>query len=256
MCDRFYAIIQEAQDSGKLTDEQCKLLKQNKLAAKLLVEKTQGDIEMLSEKTATEILTEIETQAYNKGLEEKENEMSPIIKDRDETIISQRKQIIETQLDSLSKDIRACEIEIAHLTKDKADKEQERKLGHNSFMRIIRVGSFLLLVLIVVIGTILSVLDIKNGTNFFESVFTYLTALGIILGLGWVCITGKKYDDDEFLHIIREKYISRYNRIHNCSDETIDLIDSQIQKEKDELQKLNLRKEEMIKQYDEINGDN
>lgn len=256
MCDRFYTIIQEAQDSGKLTDEQCKLLKQNKLAAKLLVEKTQGDIELLSEKTATEILTEIETQAYNKGLEEKESEMSPIIKDRDDTIISQRKQIIETQLESLSKDIRACEIRVNDLTNVLNDKELERELGCKAFIKLIRKLSVSVFVILLVPSIILWGLDIKNGTNILESVHSRISIFGSLGILLWIGLTGKIFDGKEFLCEARIKYIARYNNAHNCTDEIINSIYSQIEVEKNKLQSLNLRKEEMIKQYDEINDDN
>lgn len=250
MYDKFYNIIQMAQDNGTLTEEKCKLLKQNKLAAKLLVEKTQGDIELLSEKTATEILTEIETQAYNKGFEEKEKELRPIIEVKDDTIINQNKQIVKTQLESISKDIRACEVRIVDLTKMKDDKEQERELGCKAFIKFVRKISFSLLALLLIPAITLCVLDIKNGTNLFESAFTYVSCLGIIAGIVWMGLTGKKYNDDEFLHNIRDKYIAQYNRTHNCSDETISSIGWQIDEEKTKVQRLNLSKEELVEQCD------
>lgn len=250
MYDKFYNIIQMAQDNGTLTEEKCKLLKQNKLAAKLLVEKTQGDIELLSEKTATEILTEIETQAYNKGLEEKENEMSPIIKDRDETIFSQRKQIIETQLDSLSKDIRACEIRVNDLTNVLNDKKLERELGCKAFIKFIRKLSISVFVILLVPLIILWGLDIKNGTNILESVYSRISILGSLVILLWIGLTGKIFDGKEFLCEARIKYIARYNNAHNCTDEIINSIYSQIEVEKNKLQSLNLRKEELVEQCD------
>lgn len=253
MYDKFYSIIQEAQNSGTLTEKQCKLLKQDKLAAKLLVEKTQGDIELLSEKTTTEILTEIESQAYNKGVEEKEKELSLIIKDKEDIIIEQNKQIIEIQIDSISKDIRVCEREITSLTQAKDDKEHKREHGNNKFLRIVRIITFPVLILLFSIGIPLLVLDIKTGTSFFESAFTYLTALGVIFGLGWICVTGKKYNDEDFLRKAREKYVSRYNRKHNCSDETIASITLQIENERTKLQDLNIDKENLIEQYNKIN---
>lgn len=253
MYDKFYRIIQEARNSGTITEEQCKLLKQDKLAAKLLVEKTQGDIELLSEKTATEILAEIENQAYNKGIEERTRELNPIIKDKEETIIEQNRQIIETQIDSISKDIRACQTRIADFTKTQEDKEHERKLGCKAFVRWVRIISILLFVIVLVPIIILWVLDIKNGTNILESVFSKLTIVFSGLGLLWIGLTGKIFNANDFLSEARNKYILRYNRNHNCSDESIDIIASLIENEKIKQQNLNLDKEELLEKYNEIN---
>ena len=91
MFEKFSSVIAKSLEEQTITEEDCIVLKQNKSAAKLLVEITEGDIDRITINTPHDIMQSIRAKAKEEGRLEELERSSAIIKGKDE-IISKTKQ--------------------------------------------------------------------------------------------------------------------------------------------------------------------
>lgn len=132
---KFLAEVDKLKKNGKISEDEYYLLRTHRVVMNLLEEKTMGDPDVFTDKTAEEILEEVEgrirKEAEEKYLEEKERHAKTI----------EEKEIVERNLEAITK------------TKEEIETNIETRAGQISTVLARLV--FVLLILLFVAGTII-----------------------------------------------------------------------------------------------------
>ena len=106
MFEKFSSVIAKSLEEQTITEEDCIVLKQNKSAAKLLVEITEGDIDRITINTPHDIMQSIRTKAKEEGRLEELERSSAIIKGKDEIISKTKQKHLQERVERNASDIR------------------------------------------------------------------------------------------------------------------------------------------------------
>ena len=247
--------------AGKITPEQCYLLKVNPIAQKLLAQKTMNDPDRFVDATPLEILKELSKEAYAQGSASRQAEVDKLSKENEAykkhlAIEEQKKAIAELkqQQNVLSVKIPPIKDRIVIIKKELAELDVVKMEIDNR----VKNNLILLNAAAIVISIILIVLSIYIGVCH-SVVFGIITAVcSVIAGL-ITFLFGKKVTYDVIKKYVENKTREKEESVRRYSEsyvqtlrkelteisaeltgytETLSALDTQIQKEQEKLEAL------------------
>ena len=160
MFEKFSSVIAKSLEEQTITEEDCIVLKQNKSAAKLLVEITEGDIDRITINTPHDIMQSIRAKAKEEGRLEELERSSAIIKGKDEIISKTKQKHLQERVERNASDIRNTKALI------KAKEEAIKRIASeiNNGQRIAKnaqkkVGGIIAIIMAVVIALAIILFD-------------------------------------------------------------------------------------------------
>lgn len=248
MFEKFSSVISKSLEEQTITEEDCIVLKQNKSAAKLLVEITEGDIDRITINTPHDIMQSIRAKAKEEGRLEELERSSKIIRGKDEIISKTKQKHWQERVERNASDIRNTKALI------KAKEETIKRIAseRNNGQRIAKnaqkkVGGIIAIIMAVVIALAIILFDFGKKTN--QDYFGLLGLVVSVIGAFApyvICAfsNGKEFNPKKLFKTVYNKALNRYYVQHNCSDEIM-------LEEKSELDRLNelldeLKKKEQV----------
>lgn len=248
MFEKFSSVISKSLEEQTITEEDCIVLKQNKSAAKLLVEITEGDIDRITINTPHDIMQSIRAKAKEEGRLEELERSSKIIQGKDEIISKTKQKHWQERVERNASDIRNTKALI------KAKEEAIKRIAseRNNGQRIAKnaqkkVGGIIAIIMAVVIALAIILFDFGKKTN--QDYFGLLGLVVSVIGAFApyvICAfsNGKEFNPKKLFKTVYNKALNRYYVQHNCSEDIM-------LEEKSELDRLNelldeLKKKEQV----------
>lgn len=248
MFEKFSSVISKSLEEQTITEEDCIVLKQNKSAAKLLVEITEGDIDRITINTPHDIMQSIRAKAKEEGRLEELERSSKIIQGKDEIISKTKQKHWQERVERNASDIRNTKALI------KAKEEAIKRIAseRNNGQRIAKntqkkVGGIIAIIMAVVIALAIILFDFGKKTN--QDYFGLLGLVVSVIGAFApyvICAfsNGKEFNPKKLFKTVYNKALNRYYIQHNCSEDIM-------LEEKSELDRLNelldeLKKKEQV----------
>ncbi len=223
---KLYARLADLESEGKITPEQCYLLKVNPIAQQLLASKTMNDPDKFIDATPLEILKELGRESFEQGSASRQAEVDSLTEEREKYRITLAKerhlrnienlehelQVIRAKIIPIKDEIIRIKKELDELNRVKffIDQSVERSLLHLKITSII--------VCIIVLAAWLYI-GIKH--SFAQSLIASVFPVG-----GWLIalLFGKKITYSLIKKYVEEHVRSRQNSNRRYSDDTVSIL--------------------------------
>ena len=212
---------------GKISSEECYMLKTTHLAHKYLMDITKGDPELFTQQTPLEILQAIHNEGKEEGIQEgiqaereKANKEIEFIFNKLEAKDKENKKLQRKDIDS---QIEISELNRKLLIKDKEEventlkiiEEHERNASNKAknYKRNLGIIYCIFIIIYVVLGVV--IWTVSEKLDFF-SLYTFLApAFLIILSYMYFAITGRSFNIFKWTENIVEQQQKKYFAKHN-----------------------------------------
>lgn len=239
MSAKFSQIVDDALSKHEINDEEFALLKRNKNAAEMVVEITEGNIDLVDETLPQEVLKRIKRDSFNEGQQSERIKANKELLERDKCISRKDKQISSLEIDLSNQKIKFAENSI----KEAEEKKNKLLKKQQLVEKITNISLFLLsigFVALLVYG-IKSIYDLVFISQDYkiEKVDFMFSVLGIVIPIAsllFVLVFGKTINIKEAIISLRKKALSFILKKSKCSDEEVNQIDFGIKKCQDEIE--------------------
>lgn len=223
MFEKFSSVIAKSLEEQTITEEDCIVLKQNKSAAKLLVEITEGDIDRITINTPHDIMQSIRAKAKEEGRLEELERSSAIIKGKDEIISKTKQEHWQERVERNASDIRntkalikAKEIAIERIESERSNGQKIAKKAPKKNGVIIAI----VMVVIIALAFIIFELGKKANQDYFGIIGLVISVIGAFGPYVFCAFSnGKEFNPKKLFKALYDKALNEYYVQHNCSDD-------------------------------------
>lgn len=225
MFEKFSTVIEKSLEEQTISEEDCIVLKQNKSAAKLLVEITEGDIDRITINTPHDIMKSIREKAKEEGRLEELERSCAIIKEKDEIIFKKGEEHWQERVERNASDIKNTEL-LKNEKKDKINNIKRERANANKYalnkVKPYRTLFVIAIILIIAISIALFIYGKKNNTDYF-GIIGFVSSI-IVFAIPYFFVgsaNDKTYSPDGLYNRIKDKALNNYYEEHCCSDEIL-----------------------------------
>ncbi len=246
MSKKFSEIVDKAMDGNEISEEECILLKRNKLVSTMVLELSNGDIDYIDEKMPQEILKNIRKKSFAEGVQSEREKASIELESKDKIIKTQNRENISLNIDLNNQKKSNSQLKLEALTTEKMDMENKRKRV-KVLLRIVSLLLGLILVAVCIIASVSAFKIFSNDQNEKSKIINYLfCVLGILptpAAVILVLIFGKSINIAKSIETINGVITQKLFAHFNCTNEQLSDIEYKIKLET-----------EMMKTLDETNN--
>lgn len=227
-------VAEASVESGDLPVEEYIILKQNKIAAEMLVKITAADIDKVTDKTPFEIMARIKKEQREIGIRETEEKYQPILYEKDNLINAANQKLHDTETSYLGEQIRHRETNINH-TKEKIQDITAKRTKIDNRVNCVFMWIGIILAVFLVSGIVLFLIA-SFRYQFSNKVLNFISVLGLVLAIvpcisGFIinCITNKTLNLAAMPSQLRTHYKQKAYKKDCCDDAKLDALKSTLQ---------------------------
>ncbi len=245
MQEKFSEIITKCCEKEMLDEEECVILRQNKLASEHLMKITQGDINRLNEKTAYDIMQSIKRESYEKGRQDTKMEYDYVVDMKDRAMAKKIEENAIMKINNINQKIHLLRENITALETNKSKLDNARALSEKRVKFISRLCVLILSIIIISFVCLILWLDYNKNTEITSIIGFVAGPVLFVLSLVVLCITGKSWSVLRAYSVVQEKLMRKYYKIYRYDEEEYKNTVDSILKAKLSIQNYNLQLEEL-----------